>query len=87
LSNIIFSPQTGKTHQIRIVAKYLGCPIVGDTKYNIQDKYNFEKLKLNAHILHFIFDENEFEFKSVIPNHFKDFFKKNELKKINLENF
>ena len=27
LSNIIFSPKTGKTHQIRIVAKHLGCPI------------------------------------------------------------
>ena len=38
LSNIIFSPQTGKTHQIRIVAKHLGCPIVGDT--NIIFKIN-----------------------------------------------
>ena len=26
LSNIIFLPKTGKTHQIRIVAKHLGCP-------------------------------------------------------------
>ena len=86
LSNIIFSPQTGKTHQIRIVAKYLGCPIVGDTKYNIQNKYNFEKLKLNAHILNFVFNEKEFEFISVIPDHFKKFCKKNELKKINLKN-
>ena len=40
LSNIIFAPKTGKTHQIRIVAKHLGCPIVGDTKYNKQNKYN-----------------------------------------------
>lgn len=86
LSNIIFFPQTGKTHQIRIVAKHLGCPIVGDTKYNIQNKYNYEKLKLNAYILNFIFDEKEFEFKSDLPNHFIDFLKKNELKKINLNN-
>ena len=86
LSNIIVSPQTGKTHQIRIVAKHLGCPIVGDTKYNKQNKYNFEKLKLNAHFLSFIFNEKQFEFTSVIPEHFKNFFKKNELKKINLEN-
>ena len=87
LSNIIFSPQTGKTHQIRIVAKHLGCPIVGDTKYNSQKNYNFEKLKLNAHMLNFTFNEKEFEFISIIPDHFKDFFKKNELKKIILKNF
>ena len=87
LSNIIFSPQTGKTHQIRIVAKHLGCPIVGDTKYNVQNKYNFEKLKLNAHFLNFNFNENEFEFTSIIPDHFKEFFKKNELKKIDLNSF
>ena len=84
LSNIIFSPKTGKTHQIRIVAKHLGCPIVGDTKYNIQNKYNFEKLKLNAHIVNFNFNESEFQFKSELPDHFSNFFKRNELKKINL---
>lgn len=86
LSNIIFSPLTGKTHQIRIVAKHLGCPIVGDTKYNIQSKYNFEKLKLNAHILTFIFNEEEFKFISTIPDHFKIFLKKNDLRDINIKN-
>ena len=86
LTNIIFSPQTGKTHQIRIVAKHLGCPIVGDTKYNVQNKYNFEKLKLNAYILNFTFNEKYFEFISTIPDHFKNFFKKNELKKIDFKN-
>ena len=82
LSNIIFSPKTGKTHQIRIVAKHLGCPIVGDTKYNIQNKYNFEKLKLNAHMINFTFNNKEYEFKSVLPDHFKKFFKKHGFKNI-----
>ena len=82
LSNIIFSPKTGKTHQIRIVAKHLGCPIVGDTKYNIQNKYKFEKLKLNAHMINFTFNDKEYKFNSVLPDHFKRFFKKNELKNI-----
>ena len=86
LSNLIFSPQTGKTHQSRIVAKHLGCAIVGDTKYNVQKKYNFEKLKLNAHFLNFTFNAKEFEFISILPDHFKDFFKKNDLKKIILKN-
>ena len=86
LSNIIFSPKTGKTHQIRIVAKHLGCPIVGDTKYNKQNKYNFEKLKLNAHFLKFSFNNDDYKFTSKLPNHFNDFFKKNDLKKLNLKN-
>lgn len=80
LSNIIFSPKTGKTHQLRIVAKHLGCPIVGDTKYNKQNKYNLEKLKLNAHILRFTIDNQKYEFFSKFPDHLKNFFKKNNLK-------
>jgi len=83
LSNIIFSPKTGKTHQIRIVAKHLGCPIIGDTKYNNQDKYKDEKLKLNAHLLNFSFNNKDYEFVSELPEHFKNFFNKNKLKKIN----
>ena len=86
LSNIIFFPKTGKTHQIRIVAKHLGCPIVGDTKYNKQNKYNFEKLKLNSHFLKFFFKNKEYEFFSVLPKHFNDFFKKNKLNNIKVEN-
>jgi 23S rRNA pseudouridine955/2504/2580 synthase len=86
LSNIIFLPKTGKTHQIRIVAKHLGCPIVGDSKYNIQNKYNFEKLKLNAHILNFTFNNKDYEFISKLPDHFTKLIKKNDLKKINLKN-
>ena len=82
LSNIIFSPKTGKTHQIRIVAKHLGCPIVGDSKYNIQNKYNSEKLKLNAHILNFTFNNKDYEFISILPDLFKKFLKKYKLKDI-----
>ena len=32
LSQILFIPKTGRTHQLRIVSKKLGCPIVGDKK-------------------------------------------------------
>lgn len=85
-SNILFVPKTGKTHQIRIVAKHLGCPIVGDSKYNNQNKYNFEKLKLNAHMLKFTFKNDNYEFISEFPDHFNKFVKKNNLKKISLQN-
>lgn len=30
--------KTGRTHQIRVHMKYLGCPILGDPVYNSQDK-------------------------------------------------
>jgi len=86
LSNIVFVPKTGKTHQIRIVAKHLGCPIVGDTKYNKQNKYNFENLKLNAHILEFDLHSKNYKFVSILPDHFNNFFKKNNLKKITINN-
>ena len=53
ISSILFNPQTGKTHQLRIVSKNLGCPIVGDKKYNIHSKYSKEKLMLHAFALKF----------------------------------
>ena len=82
LSIILFSPLTGKTHQLRIVSKHLGCPIIGDIKYNKQKKYNLEKLKLNAYFLQFIIKNKKYEFKSKLPNHFNEFLAKNEISTI-----
>ena len=80
LTSIIFEPKTGKTHQIRIVAKHLGSPIIGDTKYNKLSNYNFEKLKLNAFLLKFKMKQKEYKFISYLPEHFKTFMSKNNLK-------
>ncbi|CAA7621429.1 putative enzyme [Candidatus Terasakiella magnetica] len=33
LSWVEFRPRTGRTHQIRVHAKYLGCPLLGDAYY------------------------------------------------------
>ena len=55
---------------------------MGDSKYNIQNKYNSEKLKLNAHILNFTFNNKDYEFISLLPDHFKKFLKKYKLKDI-----
>ena len=87
LSNIIFAPKTGKTHQIRMVAKFLSCPIVGDTKYNIQKNYNYEKLKLNAYYLSFKMKNDFYEFYSKLPEHYEIFLKKNKFKPININKF
>ena len=82
LSVILFRPLTGKTHQLRIVSKYLNCPIIGDKKYNKQRKYNLEKLKLNAFFLQFVINNKEYEFKSKLPNHFDAFLYRNEINPI-----
>ena len=75
----LYKPFTGKTHQLRIVSKYLNCPIIGDKKYNVNNKYKFEKLKLHAYYIKFQFNDQDYEFKSILPNHFLNFMKKNNL--------
>ena len=80
ISLILFNPQTGKTHQLRIVSKNLGCPIVGDNKYNIYSKYTKENLMLHAFALRFIINKKKFEFISNLPDDFINFIKKNNLK-------
>tara|TARA_Y100000590_G_scaffold164358_1_gene188304 strand:- start:504 stop:1415 length:912 start_codon:yes stop_codon:yes gene_type:complete len=85
-SLILFTPKTGKTHQIRIVSNKLGCPIVGDKIHNKDKIFTKEHLKLNSHYLKFNIRNKEYKFLSKIPNHFKNFTKKIELKKINFNN-
>ena len=80
ISSIIFNPQTGKTHQLRIVSKNLGCPIVGDNKYNVYSKYTKENLMLHAFALRFKINTKKFEFISNLPDDFLNFIKKNNLK-------
>ncbi len=80
ISSILFNPQTGKTHQLRIVSKKLGCPIVGDNKYNVYSKYAKENLMLHAFGLRFSINNKKFEFISNLPEYFINFMKKNNLK-------
>ena len=80
ISSILFRPETGKTHQLRIVSKNLGCPIVGDNKYNVHSKYAKENLMLHAFALKFTINKKDFEFTSNLPDYFLNFIKKNNLK-------
>ncbi|MDC0497850.1 RluA family pseudouridine synthase [Alphaproteobacteria bacterium] len=72
-SLIKFEPKTGKKHQLRIVAKKLGCPIVGDQKYNLNQNKQGENLKLNAFKLEFDIEDNEFKITSALPKNFTDY--------------
>ena len=79
-SLIKFEPQTGKKHQLRIVAKNLGCPIVGDIKYNLNSNKQKENLKLNAFMLEFDIEDNPFKIISSIPKDFTDYLKFKDMK-------
>ncbi|WP_296402561.1 RluA family pseudouridine synthase [Psychrobacter sp.] len=69
-------PLTGRTHQIRVHLAYVGHPILGDDKYNINDQSNVRRLCLHAWKL----DVPEFEtikaplpedMQSLLPEDFK----------------
>ena len=76
VSLVLYQPLTGKMHQLRIVSKYLNCPIIGDSKYSSNNKYPKEQLKLNAFYLKFTFKNNQYEFRSTLPQHILRFMKK-----------
>ena len=79
ISQLLYNPKTGKTHQLRIVSKNLGCPIIGDNKYNGLSKLKNEKLMLHAYSLKFKIKNKLSEFRVDIPDHFITFIKKNNL--------
>ncbi len=78
-SLIKFEPKTGKKHQLRIVAKNIGSPIVGDSKYNMNNSKKDENLKLNAYKLDFKIDNKQFSFRSNLPKDFKNYMKQKQI--------
>ncbi|MBQ3166424.1 MAG: RluA family pseudouridine synthase, partial [Clostridia bacterium] len=74
-----FSLKTGRTHQIRVHAKYLGHPVVGDEKYGFKK----QKFQLNGQLLHaktLILSHpttgEVMEFTAPIPPYFEEVLKK-----------
>ena len=80
-----FSLKTGRTHQIRVHAKYIGHPIVGDPEYG----YKNQKFKLNGQLLHakklsFVHPKTEkvVTFSADMPDYFQNVLKKLKIKDI-----
>lgn len=75
---IAFQPQTGRTHQIRVHAALIDCPLIGDHKYN-DDPFPFpdidlaDRLHLHAHSLEFKhpFTNKPLTLKAPLPKDFK----------------
>ena len=74
-SFVYFYPKTGRTHQIRIHAKHIRHPIVGDTLYahNMDPLFGFERLALHAKSISFLLPHTTipFECSTVFPEDFK----------------
>ncbi len=80
-----FSLLTGRTHQIRVHAKYIGHPVVGDSEYG----YKNQRFKLNGQLLHaekLILTHPRtgkvMEFTAELPDYFKEVLRKLEKEKI-----
>ncbi|GHU64678.1 ribosomal large subunit pseudouridine synthase D [Spirochaetia bacterium] len=76
-SLLLLRPKTGRTHQLRVHLKYLGCPILGDPLYGVEDRL-FPKatLMLHAKRLSIILpgSEKSQTFRSPLPPRFHGIF-------------
>ncbi|MBQ3837880.1 MAG: RluA family pseudouridine synthase [Treponema sp.] len=71
--------KTGRTHQIRVHMKYLGCPVLGDAIYSKKDNYfPDENLMLHSRLLEIQLpgQTKKTAFKAAIPERFKRVIKK-----------
>ena len=45
---ICFKPETGRTHQLRVHASIIGCPILGDQKYFIENEHEEQDIDMSV---------------------------------------
>jgi len=73
-----FRLKTGRTHQIRVHAKYINHPIVGDTVYGKKDKFGLDGQLLHAYKLTIIHPKTneEMTFMAPLPQYFSEVIEK-----------
>ena len=73
------NPITGRKHQLRKQLLKIGCPIVGDDKYFLNDRkrIKIKNLMLHAYKIKFMINNIQYNFKAKYNKLFEDFLKKN----------
>jgi 23S rRNA pseudouridine1911/1915/1917 synthase len=75
-SLLALRPRTGRTHQLRVHLRHLGCPILGDSVYGIPDKrFPRATLMLHARSLAIVLPgrDEPSRFTAPLPSRFRDF--------------
>ena len=78
-SYLELNPITGRKHQLRRQLLKIGCPIIGDDKYFLNDRkrIKIKNLMLHAYKIKFMINNVQYNFKAKYNNLFEDFLKKN----------
>ena len=77
-SYLELNPITGRKHQLRKQLLNIGCPIIGDDKYFLNDRKRIKirNLMLHAYKIKFMINNIQYNFKAKYSNIFDDFLKK-----------
>ncbi len=77
-SYIELNPITGRKHQLRKQLLNIGCPIIGDDKYFLNDRkrIKIKNLMLHAYKIKFMINNVQYNFKAKYNKLFEDFLKK-----------
>ena len=78
-SYLELNPISGRKHQLRKQLLKIGCPIVGDDKYFLNDRkrIKIKNLMLHASKIKFMINNIQYNFKAKYNKLFEDFLKKN----------
>ena len=78
-SYLELNPITGRKHQLRKQLLNIGCPIIGDDKYFLNDRkrIKIKNLMLHAYKIKFMINNIQYNFKAKYNNLFEEFLKKN----------
>ena len=78
-SYLELNPITGRKHQLRKQLLKIGCPIIGDEKYFLNDRkrLKIKNLMLHAYKIKFMINNIQYNFKAKYNNLFEDFLKRN----------
>jgi 23S rRNA pseudouridine955/2504/2580 synthase len=77
-SYLELNPITGRKHQLRKQLLNIGCPIIGDDKYFLNDRkrIKIKNLMLHAYKIKFMINNIQYNFKAKYNNQFENFLKK-----------